>query len=80
MKVLDLLVETSNPDTLDHTVQQLGAAAVVGGGKPGSYVREDGCYRVRCFGCADWIRFAIERQGYGKVVGEVGVVKGATDK
>lgn len=63
----DLLVETDNPAILDRTVNSFGAA-VVGGGMPGGYRKVGGAYIVRCFSNADFIRFAIENQGYGKVI------------
>jgi len=68
-QVRDILVETSRPETLDQTMQQFGAV-VVGGGTPGGFVRVDGAYVVRCFSNADFIKFAIGNQGYGKVVRE----------
>lgn len=66
--VVDLVVEAGDPAVLDRTVQKLGAAAV--------HQDDDGTYAsaglnrylVRCFGCADYVTFAIRHQGYGKVV------------
>lgn len=66
----DILVKTSNPDALDRTVQNFGAA-VVGGGMPGGYVMVDGCHVVRCFGDPGFIKFVIMNQGYGEVVREL---------
>jgi hypothetical protein len=66
----DILVDTNNPEVLDRTVQAIGAA-VVGGGMPGGYETKDGHYIVRCLGDPGFIKFAIDSQGYGKVVGEV---------
>ena len=65
----DILVETGNPDILDKTINHFGAA-VVGGGMPGGYTKIDGAYVVRCFGNVRFVKFAIENQGYGKVVRE----------
>lgn len=65
--VKDLLVETNNPDYLDKSVNYFGAA-VVGNGMPGGPVKVDNAYVVRCFSDANFIKFAIENQGYGKVV------------
>lgn len=62
--VVDLVVKTKNADALDKTVQQMGAFAVV----EGSYDGEK-C-RVRCFGNAAYLKFAIGHQGYGEVLGE----------
>ncbi len=61
---VDLLVESSfDYKGLDELVQQLGAAVVEGTSDP---------YRVRCFGGAErYLRFAIENQGYGKVIAAV---------
>lgn len=66
----DILVRTVNPEALDRTVQNFGAA-VVGGGMPSGYVMVDGCYVVRCFGDPGFIKFAITNQGYGEVVREL---------
>lgn len=60
----DLVVRTRNPEPLDQTVQQLGAAVVVDGTFDG-----DTC-RVRVFGPTGYIKFALRTQGYGEVVGE----------
>lgn len=64
-QVVDLIVTTSNPELLDQTVQQLGAAVVVEGSFNGETCR------VRVFGgAAGYLRFAITQQGYGTIVGE----------
>jgi hypothetical protein len=63
--VTDLIVRTVNPELLDATVQSLpGAAAVVQGSWNG-----DTC-RVRVFGDAGFLKFAIPHQGYGEIIGE----------
>jgi len=62
----DILVETGNPDYLDASLNRFGAA-VVGKGMPGGYVKVDGYFLVRCFSNADFIKFAIEHQSWGKV-------------
>jgi hypothetical protein len=59
----DLLVETKNPKFLDETLQQLPGLAVV----------VDDSYNgitciVRVLGDAGFIKFAINQQGYGRVV------------
>jgi hypothetical protein len=69
MRAQDILVDTSNPDLLDRTVQSFGAA-LVGGGMPGGYIKKNGHYIVRCFGNADFVKFAITHQGYGTVIEE----------
>jgi len=60
----DLIVKTRNPELLDTTVQQLGPAVVVDGSFDGETCR------VRVFGPAGFIRFAITNQGYGEIVPE----------
>lgn len=64
IQATDLIVKTINPSLLDATVQQLGPAVVVDGSFNG-----DTC-RVRVFGPAGYMKFAITNQGYGVVVGE----------
>jgi hypothetical protein len=67
---IDILVDTPNPEALDQTVQSLGAV-VVGGGTPGGYVKHDGHYVVRALMAPDFVKFAIEQQGYATIVGEL---------
>lgn len=69
-KVTDFLVETANPDALDATLQQMGAA-LVGGGTAMGYARKDGYYVMRVFGDAGFVRFACEQQGYCRIVREL---------
>lgn len=66
-QVVDLIVETRNPTALDAVVQQLGPACVIESSFNGTTAH------VRCFGNAGFIKFAIDNQGYGKVVGEAPV-------
>ena len=68
-KVVDLFVETTSPASLDATVNHFGAAVNQGGQETGYAPEADGTYRVRCFSNPDFVAFAIEHQGYGKVVG-----------
>lgn len=63
-RATDLIVVTANPAMLDETVQQLGPAAVVNDSYNG-----ESC-RVRVFGDPGFIRFAIQNQGYGEIIGE----------
>lgn len=63
----DFLVDTPNPLALDRTLQQLGAVLV---GGEGNYLRHEGHYVVRPLGGGGFARFAIEQQGYAKVVGD----------
>jgi hypothetical protein len=64
MAYTDLEVRCENPEMLDATVQQLGAALVIDGSWDGATCQ------VRCFTNPSFIKFAIDNQGYGKVVGE----------
>jgi len=73
IKTTDLLVKTGNPKVLDRTLNMIGAAVV---GAP-DYRKVDDCYIVRCFGNADFIKFAINNQGYGEVVGEYNPLEAA---
>lgn len=64
-EVWDLIVETPNPTALDETMNQAPfGAAVVDGTWNGTT-----CH-VRCFGNHDFVSFAIDQQGYGRVVGQ----------
>jgi hypothetical protein len=67
--VPELLVDSNKPDLLDRALQHLGAL-VAEGDVPGTFFRHEGHLVVRCFGNEAFIRFAIENQGYGVVVGE----------
>lgn len=63
----DVLVDTPNPDALDATLQQFGAA-LVGGGMPEGYGRVEGYYVARVFGPPGFIEFMLTNQGYAKVI------------
>jgi len=71
-KARDIIIQTGNPEWLDGTLQELPGvcAVVVGGGMPGEYVKKDSGYLVRCFGNYVFLKFAIEHQGYGKIIKE----------
>jgi len=61
LDVIDLNVKTSNLSELDKTVRMLGASVV-----EGSW---DGTTcKVRCFGNADAVGFAIRNNGRGEVI------------
>lgn len=76
-KAVDLIVETANPVALDSTVQQLGAALVQDESDRSGYARtDDGNYLCRAFGDPGFMKFALERQGYARVVGEREVAGG----
>jgi len=68
-KVIDILVKCNNPKALDQTLQSLGSALVQN--YPDVYMMIEECYIARCFGNADFVKFAITQQGYGKVVREL---------
>jgi hypothetical protein len=62
----DFLVDTPNPAALDATLQQLGAVLI---GGP-DFIQHDGHYVVRCLSDPGYVRFAVETQGYAKVIGD----------
>jgi hypothetical protein len=70
IKAIDFLVETGNPERLDDTLQALPMmhAFVVGRGVPGGIVQRDGGYVVRVFGDPGFFKFAVEHQGYCKII------------
>jgi hypothetical protein len=62
-KFEDVEITDCHPESLDRIVQQLGPAAVIEGSAHGNTCT------VRCFAnSAGFIKFAIDHQGYGKVV------------
>jgi len=66
-KVTDYLVNGfSNPEALDRTLNALGPAVLIG--VPGNYEKRDGYYVMRVFGNPGFIEFAVEHQGYCKIV------------
>ena len=74
-KCIELLVKTGNPAALDLVVQNW--AASVGQFSDGSYRPElakdkegnlQTVYVVRCLGDAEFVKFAINAQGYGMVI------------
>ncbi len=70
IKVADFLVETGNPLALEDTLQHLPNmhARVVGRGVLGGIVKQEGYYVVRVFGDPGWFKFAVEQQGYCKII------------
>ena len=56
-----------NPEALDQTLNQMGAALIKIPGA--SYSQENGCYIMRVFGDPDFIKFACQNQGYCMIVG-----------
>jgi len=66
----DLIVKTANPESLDKTLNNIGA--VVMQNPDGSYPVVKGGYRCRALnGNTDFLRFAIKNQGYGEIIGEL---------
>src|SRR5271170_1323176 len=59
-----------NPEGLDQTLHQMGAALIKPIGE--DYLMEGGCYVMRVFGNADFIKFACTNQGYCQIVRERG--------
>jgi hypothetical protein len=70
VKFTDFLVSCGNPEAFDRTIQQLGAAVLMNDSK-GNYPQQDGYYTMRVIGDAGFIKFAIESQGYGKIIREL---------
>lgn len=68
MEATDFIVECGNPEAFDRTVQSLGSAVLMDGGTKGQYIKKDGGYVMRVFGDPGYIKFAVEAQGYGKIV------------
>lgn len=68
-KYTDFIVKVNNPHGLDQIVQ--GWRSVVLQDENGAYEPYNdtrGYYTVRCFGDPEFVKFAINHQGYGKVV------------
>jgi hypothetical protein len=67
----DLIIRTGNAARLDETLMGLpGADAWV---LPGSWKPDERTCVVRVEGDLGFFRFAMENQGYGEIVGEVGL-------
>jgi len=66
----DYLVECNNPKAFDETIQQIGKAVLHQDHK-GGYEKHDGYYLMRIIGDAGFVKFAIENQGYGRVIKEL---------
>lgn len=63
----DFIVEVGNPKAFDETVQQLGAALIEL--SPGVYLTNNEGYHVmRVLGDPGYVKFAVESQGYGRIV------------
>ncbi|HRQ17748.1 MAG TPA: hypothetical protein PL085_11775 [Agriterribacter sp.] len=70
-KATDFLIECGNPEAFDRTINSMGAAALVENGGNGQYLKKDGYYVMRVFGDAGFLKFAIQNQGYGKIIKEL---------
>lgn len=66
MAVKQLVVQTQNPKALDEILKHFNSTLEQNA--DGSYVLEDGAYIARCFGDAGFVQFALENQGYAKVI------------
>jgi len=70
IEVNDFLVDIGNPEAFENTLASMVPkvlAQVVGMPEP---IKRDGYYVVRVFGDPAYFLFALERQGYGKVIGK----------
>jgi hypothetical protein len=69
----DFLVECGNPAAFDQTINSMGAV-LFDGGQKGQYQKdENGYYTMRVYGDPGYIKFAIQNQGYGKIIKELAV-------
>ncbi|HEY7413984.1 MAG TPA: phage terminase large subunit, partial [Ktedonobacteraceae bacterium] len=65
----DFLVDVANPEMLDQTVKQLGwIQGYVVQDERGNYVQFEGHYVVRVDGDRGFFQYAMEKQGYAKVI------------
>lgn len=63
----DYLVDCANPEAFDKIINSWGAVLCDGGNK-GKYIQQEGHYIMRIMGNEGFIKFAIENQGYGKII------------
>lgn len=72
-KFTDFLIECGNPEAFDRTINSMNAVLYDGGNK-GNYIKsEEGYYTMRVYGDPGYIKFAIQTQGYGKIIKELAV-------
>jgi hypothetical protein len=66
----DFLVDTGSPELLDDTLHQIPNmhAVVLGRGTSSGVIIIEGYYVVRVLGDTGWFRFAVEGQGYCKII------------
>lgn len=62
-----LLVKTESPEALDATLLQM--SAYLARDNQNAFITENGAYVVLSIGSIGYIKFAIENQGYGEVIG-----------
>ena len=62
----DFFIGAGNPEALDATLNQLGAALLQS--IDGSYTTSNGRHVVRCLASPAFIKFACKQQGYGEEV------------
>lgn len=69
-QITEFLVECRVPELLDDTLAALPGmtARVVGRGTPHGIAHVDGYPVVRVFGDPGWFKFAVEQQGYCKII------------
>lgn len=72
-KFTDFLVECGNTEAFDKTINSMNAVLYDGGNK-GDYKKdENGYYTMRVYGDPGFLKFAIQNQGYGKIIKELTV-------
>lgn len=61
-KTTDFLVDCINPEAFDKTINQLGSVLIQD---------DDNYYVMRVFSDTGFIKFAIQNQGYGRIIKEL---------
>lgn len=69
-EMTDFLVDCENPKAFDRTINSFGAVLMTNGIE-NNYIKQEGYYVMRVFGDAGFIKFAIENQGYGKIIKQI---------
>ena len=67
----DYLIECGSPVLLDAIIQKLGTAMLMQDSDNSYPKNSDGHYTMRVIGDPGYIKFALEQQGYGKIIREV---------
>jgi hypothetical protein len=70
IEATDFLMESANPEALDDALQSLPMmlARVIGRGLPEGIAYREGYPVVRVFGDIGFFKFAMESQGYCKII------------